>query len=119
MGIKVYPDKSGGGARVTPGRRLWLTVDGKLVEDGDPRAYRLYAHPHHRVPKAEYEKLLEESGMGRPAPKLDEKTVAQVKEMVDAAESADDLDQIEADESSGKDRVGVHKAIEARRSEIE
>jgi hypothetical protein len=43
---------------VTAGKRYWLTKDGKLVLDGDPRKYSLYAHPHHRVPEDELYALL-------------------------------------------------------------
>lgn len=66
--LKVKPlDKSAGGpANVEPGKRLWLTKDGKrLVEDGDPTAATLYCPgAGHRVPRQEYEKLV-----GKPKPK--------------------------------------------------
>lgn len=45
------------GPKVRPGRRLWLTRDGRLVEDGDPEAYSLYCTATGEVPTAEYNRL--------------------------------------------------------------
>lgn len=52
---------------VMPGRRLWLTADGKaLVEDGDPRAASLWCNAAMEMPRDEYERLT-----GRPEPKIE------------------------------------------------
>ena len=57
MAITVYENKEAGGARVKLDRRLGLTADGKLVEDGDHRSATLYGSAGKEVPRAEFEAL--------------------------------------------------------------
>lgn len=71
MAITIYENKAMSNEKmVEAGRRYWRTREGLLVLDGDPRAYALYAHAHHRVPEDEFKALLAESGLDKPAKKL-------------------------------------------------
>lgn len=45
------------GPRVRPGRKLWLTKDGRLVGDGDPEAYSLFCTATSEVSKEQYDRL--------------------------------------------------------------
>lgn len=54
MAFHIYENKSGGKS-VQIGRRLWLTKDGRLVEDGDSEAYSLFCGAGDRVSEAELE----------------------------------------------------------------
>lgn len=48
----------GRGPRVKPGRRLWLTRDGKhLVPDGNPEAHTLFCTERSEVPKELFDQL--------------------------------------------------------------
>lgn len=44
-------------ALITPGERLWLTTDGRLVADGDPDAAVLFCTEHDQVDAGEVEAL--------------------------------------------------------------
>lgn len=76
MAFKVLSKSEG--ARVVLGERVWLTRDGKLVEDGHPDAASLYCAPGHSVLRADYEALLEASEP-KAKPKADNKQVAAPK----------------------------------------
>lgn len=58
--MKIEPqNKGGGGARVTPGKRLYLTKDrSRLVEQGDPDAAVLYCSEFSKVPADEFAALM-------------------------------------------------------------
>lgn len=54
-------------SKITVDRRLWLTTDGDLVEDGDPDAAFLWAGANTEVDRAEAERLgYEPTGEGPP-----------------------------------------------------
>ena len=60
--LKIQPLNKGatGDSRFVPGRRLWLSKDGQLVEDGDPRAASLYCSEFAAVNRKEYDALTEQ-----------------------------------------------------------
>ncbi len=59
MALKIQSEnKGGGGKRIKPGERLWLTKDkSALVPDGHPDAKILYCNAHSSVPEDEYKAL--------------------------------------------------------------
>lgn len=58
MGLTINDRKAADMAsKITVDRRLWLTADGKLVEDGDPKAAFLWAGEGREVRADEAERL--------------------------------------------------------------
>ncbi len=59
MALTIYENKEagGGGNKVKLDRRLWLTREGDLVEDGHPEAATLYGSPGKEVRRSVFEAL--------------------------------------------------------------
>lgn len=58
MPFKIKAENQGRlSSRIVLNERVWLTRDGDLVKDGDPRAASLYCAPGHSVLREEFERL--------------------------------------------------------------
>ena len=70
--VIANPAAAAGGKVWTADRRLWLTVDGKVVEDGHPDARTLLCAPGQTIPYDQAERLgLVTGGKGRKKPAKD------------------------------------------------
>lgn len=144
MALTIRADeKDPGGNKITVDRRLYLTSDGsRLVEEGDPAARLLFCTPGKRVLRSELEQLgveLDAGGKKRDKADTEDKrdksgaedkgdagegvpgNVKTAKRTIAGVEDLDELEALEALEAArdGGPRVGVTKAIEARRAEME
>lgn len=89
MALKFTKQLRGSGARVRPGVRLYLDGEDKLVEAGDPNARSLYCSQFAEVPRAEFEALVEKSGLSIEPEKPKSKPARENKEEK-PAENKDD-----------------------------